>query len=247
MCPALFLMMRAACFLRAYAGAPVTRTLHTSLLRCGERPCDTLRAHPENAARYRCAAPLLFTSCGSVVREISPVRWVRRWFSMCAPCLANWSGGGCRGLVCYVMAGVLRVGRGGLSRFSVLPGGWVFCVWGGEGCRVLVCCVVVSLVRAEAPVPSVATSGCPKRSEGGCPCRSEDVHRPSSGQHSWVRYAKARHRHTTAAGNHFKKSQGYRTGQIRVTNSRKSSTSLPCSNRPTPKRVATSALSSNDK
>ena len=95
--------MRAACFLRAYAGAPVTRTLHTSLLRCGERPCDTLRAHPENAARYRCAAPLLFTSCGSVVREISPVRWVRRWFSMCAPCLTNWGGGGCRGLMCCVV------------------------------------------------------------------------------------------------------------------------------------------------
>ena len=90
-----------------------------------------------------------------------------RWFSTCAPCLANWGGGG-------------------LSRFSVLLGGWVFCVWGGEGCRLLVCCVVVSLVRAEAPVPSVATSGCPKRSEGGCPCRSEEAHRPSSVQHGCV-------------------------------------------------------------
>ena len=40
----------AACFLRAYAGAPVTRTLRPSLLRCGERPCDTLRALPENTA-----------------------------------------------------------------------------------------------------------------------------------------------------------------------------------------------------
>ena len=190
MCPALFLMMRAACFLRAYAGAPVTRTLHTSLLRCGERPCDTLRAHPENAARYRCAAPLLFTSCGSVVREISPVRWVRRWFSMCAPCLANWRGGGCRLLVCCLVA-------------------WRFACGAGESCRLLACYLMV-----------------------GCfACR----------------HTKARHRHTTAVGNHFKKSQGYRTGQIRVTNSRKSSTSLPCSNRPTPKRVATSALSSNDK
>lgn len=102
-----------------------------------------------------------------------------------------------------------ELGRGRLSRFSLLSGGWVFCVWGGEGCRGLACCVV-----------------------------------------AWrfaCRHTKARHRHTTAAGNHFKKSQGYRTGQIRVTNSRKSSTSLPCSNRPTPKRVATSALSSNDK
>ena len=113
LCSALFLMVRAACFLRAYAGAPVTRTLRSSLLRSGERPCDTLRAHPENAARYRCAAPLLFTSCGSVVREISPVRWVRRWFSMCAPCLANWSGGR-------------------LSRFSVLRDGWCFACGAGR-------------------------------------------------------------------------------------------------------------------
>ena len=70
-----------------------------------ERPCDTLRAHPENTARYRCAAPLLFTSCGSGVRGIPPIHWVRWWFSVCAPCLANWGGGE-------------------LSRFSVLLGGW---------------------------------------------------------------------------------------------------------------------------
>ena len=37
-----------------------------------------------------------------------------RWFSVCAPCLANWGGGG-------------------LSRFGLLLGGWVFCVWGGGG------------------------------------------------------------------------------------------------------------------
>ena len=35
-----------------------------------------------------------------------------RWFSVCAPCLANWGGGG-------------------LSHFSLLPGGSAFCVWGG--------------------------------------------------------------------------------------------------------------------
>ena len=35
-----------------------------------------------------------------------------RWFRVCAPCLANWGGGG-------------------LSPFSVLLGGLVFCVWGG--------------------------------------------------------------------------------------------------------------------
>ena len=37
-----------------------------------------------------------------------------RWFRVCAPCLANWGGGG-------------------LSPFSVLLGGLVFCVWGGGG------------------------------------------------------------------------------------------------------------------
>ena len=28
-----------------------------------------------------------------------------------------------------------ELGRGGLSRFSVLSGYWMFCVWGGGGCR----------------------------------------------------------------------------------------------------------------
>ena len=33
-----------------------------------------------------------------------------------------------------------ELGRGGLSRFGLLLGGWVFCVWGGgEGCRGLAC------------------------------------------------------------------------------------------------------------
>ena len=89
-----------------------------------------------------------------------------RWFSVCVPCLANWGGGG-------------------LSRFGLLRGGWMFCMWGG-GYRLLVSCEMASQSRAEGSVPSVATSGCPKRSEGGCPCRSEDVHRPSSGQRSGV-------------------------------------------------------------
>ena len=29
-----------------------------------------------------------------------------------------------------------ELGGGGLSRFSVLLGGWVFCVWGGEAVAV---------------------------------------------------------------------------------------------------------------
>ena len=77
-------------------------------------------------------------------------------------------------------------GGGGLPRFSVLLGGWCFSCGAGEGCRLLAFCEIASLVCAEGSVPSVATSGCPKRSEGGCPCRSEDVHRPSSGQRSGV-------------------------------------------------------------
>ena len=79
-----------------------------------------------------------------------------------------------------------ELGGGGLSRFGVLLGGWTFCVCGGEGCRLLAFCLLANLVRAEVSVPSVATSGCPKRSEGGCPCRSEDVHRPSSVQYGRV-------------------------------------------------------------
>ena len=128
-----------------------------SLLRCGERPCDTLRALPENVAAPR----------GS--------RWARLYATS----------GGC----------------------------------------------------VEVSVASVATSGCPKRSEGGCPCRSEEGSEPRANPAGWFvvwacapclanwgggglsrfsvllggwcfacRHTKARHRHTTAAGNHFKKS-----------------------------------------
>ena len=153
-----------------------------SLLLQGTRPrfaSDTLMS------RRGISIPLRI--CGSGVRGIPPVRWVAWWFSVCAPCLANWRGEGCRGLACCLVVGCFACGA-------------------GEGCRVLVCCVVVSLVRAEVSVPSVATSGCPKRSEGGCPCRSEDVHRPQVFNTIGCRYAKARHCHKTAAGNHFKKS-----------------------------------------
>ena len=66
------------------------------------------------------------------------------------------------------MAGVLRVGRGRLSRFSVLRGGWVFCLWGGGGCRGLAYCLVAWRFACK--------------------------------------HTKARHRHQTAAGNHFEKS-----------------------------------------
>ena len=109
----MFLMVRAACFLRAYAGAPVTRTLRLSLLRCGERPCDTLRALPENAARHRCAARLL---CASVVQGVVESRRFvgLRGSFVCALCLANWGGGG-------------------LSPSYLLRGGLVFCMWSGGG------------------------------------------------------------------------------------------------------------------
>ena len=42
-------------------------------------------------------------------------------------------------VVQYVRPVPSELWRGGLSRFSLLSGGWVFCVWGGEGCRGLVC------------------------------------------------------------------------------------------------------------
>ena len=111
---ALFLMVRAACFLRAYAGAPVTRTLRPSLLRCGRASVR----HPEGAWRKTRRAtdvppPAPLRICGSGALGIPPVRWGARWFRVCAPCLANWGGGR-------------------LSPFSVLLGGLVFCVWACE-------------------------------------------------------------------------------------------------------------------
>ena len=134
----------ATCFLRAYAGAPVTRTLRPSLLRCGERPCDTLRALPENVAAPRGSrwAHLYATSGGCVEVSVAsvatsgcpkrseggcpcrseegaepranPAGWFVVW--ACAPCLANWCGGG-------------------LSPFSVLLGDLAFCMWRGGNMR----------------------------------------------------------------------------------------------------------------
>ena len=134
----------ATCFLRAYAGAPVTRTLRSSLLRCGERPCDTLRALPENVAAPRGSrwAHLYATSGGCVEVSVAsvatsgcpkrseggcpcrseegaepranPAGWFVVW--ACAPCLANWCGGG-------------------LSPFSVLLGDLAFCMWRGGNMR----------------------------------------------------------------------------------------------------------------
>ena len=103
---------------------------------CGERPCDTLRALPENVAAPRGSrwARLYATSGGCVEVSVASVATSgcpkrseggcpcrseegaepranpvgvavdSRWFSMCAPCLANCGGGGCRFLVCCVAA-----------------------------------------------------------------------------------------------------------------------------------------------
>ena len=76
-------------------------------------------------------------------------------------------------VVQYVRPVPSELGRGGLSRFGVLIGGLAFCVWGGGRLSLF------SLVRAEAPVPSVATSGCPKRSEGGWRGRAPPLKRPT--------------------------------------------------------------------
>ena len=98
-------------------------------------------------------------------------------------------------VVQYVRPVPSELGWGGLSRFSLLPGGLVFCVW---GCGERPCDTLRALPEnvaaprgsrwarlyatsggcVEVSVASVATSGCPKRSEGGCPCRSEEGAEP---------------------------------------------------------------------
>ena len=55
-----------------------------------------------------------------------------RWFSMCAPCLANCGGGGCRGLACCVVAGVLCAGRG--RAVAVWSATWRLNVGAGAPC-----------------------------------------------------------------------------------------------------------------
>ena len=124
-----------------------------------------------------------------------------RWFRVCAPCLANWGGGG-------------------LSPFSVL-------LVGKSGAR-----RGVGAVRSDIRVPEAKRGRAPP---------------PQAVNVAGCGHAKARRNPKGLQRANHTKSLYYRTGQIRVTNSRKSSTSLPCSSRPTPKRVATSALSSNDK
>ena len=117
---ALFLMVRAACFLRAYAGAPVTRTLRPSLLRCGERPCDTLRALPENAARYRRAAPAPL--CGLWFRgSWNPAGSLGCAVVQCVRPVPSELGRGravaC--LVCCVVVGCFACGAGAIAFWSL--------------------------------------------------------------------------------------------------------------------------------
>ena len=59
------------------------------------------------------------------------------WFSVCAPCLANWGGGGLSPVwsVAWWLAFCVW-GGGGLSRFSVLHGGWCFACGAGEAVAV---------------------------------------------------------------------------------------------------------------
>ena len=50
-----------------------------------------------------------------------------RWFRVCAPCLANWGGGGLSPFWSVAWWLVFCVwGGGGLSPFSLLRGGWMF-------------------------------------------------------------------------------------------------------------------------
>ncbi len=129
--------------------------------------------------------------------------------------------------------------RGGLSRFSALLDGWMFCVWGGGGLSPFSVLLVgksgarrgVGAVRSDIRVPEAKRGRAPPLKPATC--QTQGTRKPATV--------------TQQQRAIISKSLYYRTGQIRVTNSRKSSTSLPCSSRPTPKRVATSALSSNDK
>ena len=111
-------------------------------------------------ARQRIYAPLrvsvLGVRCGPVGVAVDS-----RWFSVCAPCLANWGGGGCRLLVCCLVAGVLHVGRGRLSRFSVLRGGWMLG---------LVRRVFRKRPQGVTRTLSAAKQGGAERPGDGCPC-----------------------------------------------------------------------------
>ncbi len=206
--------------------------------------------------------------CGSGVRGIPPGSvGDSRWFSvLCAPCLANWGGGG-------------------LSHSSLLCGGRVFCVW-GELSRfgLWAFCLSATLrggeatpsgsaLRVSARTLSAAKQGGAERPGDGCPCVSAEevcsapsldgflgggdcrllacclpvgwcAPPPQAIAITACRYAKARRSSQSRSGQTLKLT--YRTGQICVTNSRKSFTSLPCSSRPVPYRVATSALSAKD-
>ena len=55
-------------------------------------------------SRQRIYAPLRVSVFGVRFGPVGVAVDVR-WFSMCAPCLANYGGGGCRGLVCCLVVG----------------------------------------------------------------------------------------------------------------------------------------------
>ena len=74
-----------------------------------------------------------------------------RWFSVCAPCLANWGGEGCR-------------------LFGLLLGGWCFACGVGEGCRGLACCLVAGSLGWCA----VFSGSALRVSHGRSPQRSEE-------------------------------------------------------------------------
>ena len=62
---------------------------------------------------------------------------------MCAPCLANWRGGGCRLLACCLVAWRFACGAG--EAVAVWPVALVvgcFARGAGESCRLLAYCVV---------------------------------------------------------------------------------------------------------
>ena len=129
---------------RSYRG-PVLASLRTPW-------CHYGRYRLPRLVTWCCDGEYLYL-CASVIQGFAESRrfvGVRGGF-VCAPCLANWGGGG-------------------LLRFSALRGGWVFCLWDGEGRRLLVCCMVAECLGWCA----VFSGSALRVSHGRSPQRSEE-------------------------------------------------------------------------
>ena len=96
-------------FLRSSVNAVLSCEVHIILFAPAWDPSsqssDTLMS------RQRIYAPLRVSVFGVRFGPVGVAVDVR-WFSMCAPCLANYGGGGCRLLVCCLVVGCFACGAG---------------------------------------------------------------------------------------------------------------------------------------